>query len=81
MSSGFPYVSFICKIKFCQEMENKKIVLKRILITLKCEYFYLLFILSSLRINTAHQDCACYTGNLTGLMSQQNEKMFVTRGE
>lgn len=81
MSSGFPYVSFICKIKFCQEMENKKIVLKRILITLKCEYFYLLFILSSLRINTVHQDGACYTGNLTGLISQQNEKMFVTRGE
>lgn len=35
MWSGFAYVSFICKIKFWQEMENKKIILKRIVITLK----------------------------------------------
>lgn len=41
MWSGFAYVSFICKIKFWQEMENKKIILKRILITPKFEYFYL----------------------------------------
>lgn len=65
MWSEFAYVSFICKIKFWQEMENKKIILRRILITSKFEYFYLFFfILSSLRINTIHQDGASYAGNL-----------------
>ena len=41
MWSGFACVSFVYKIKFWQEMENQKIILKRILITPKFEYFNL----------------------------------------
>lgn len=58
--AGFAYVSFICKIK--QEMENKKIILKEILIILKFGFlsfsFFLFFIWSSLRINIVRQDGA-----------------------
>lgn len=59
--AGFAYVSFICKIK--QEMENKKIILKEILIILKFGFLsfffiFIFFIWSSLRINIVRQDGA-----------------------
>lgn len=59
MWSEFAYVSFVCKIKFWQEMENKKIIFKRMLIWV----FLSFFIWSSLRIDTTHQDDASYAGN------------------